>query len=100
MCTVCITAFLFSTVSMDFFTELPLSNGFDAIAIFVDHDVTKFSIIVPCSSSITTDQTTTIYCNHVWKHFSLPHKLIFDCGTQFTSIFFTELCCLLHIDQG
>src|SRR6266852_4827382 len=38
----------FATVSLDFITELPLSNGFDAIVVFVDHDVTKAVVIAPC----------------------------------------------------
>jgi hypothetical protein len=32
---------------MDFITELPPSLGFDAITVFVEHDVTKAMVIVP-----------------------------------------------------
>jgi len=90
----------FATVSMDFITELPLSRGFDAIAVFVDHDVTKAAVIAPCHSTITADQTALLYQNHVWRRFGLPRKLISDRGTQFTAHFFKELCRLLGITQA
>src|SRR5882724_2590323 len=90
----------FSTVSMDFITELPKFDGFDAIAVFVDHDVTKAAVFAPCHSTITADSTATLYCNHVWKRFSLPRKLISDRGPQFTAAFTHDLCSLLNIDQA
>src|SRR5882762_2913169 len=74
----------FSMVSMDFITELPISQGYDAIAVFIDHDITKATVFAPCSTSITTDQTATLYHDHVWKCFGLPRKLISDRGPQFT----------------
>jgi len=46
----------FSCVSLDFITELPPSLGFDAIAVFIDHDVTKAAVIAPCHTTITATQ--------------------------------------------
>src|SRR5229473_2216391 len=34
-------AFPFSSISMDFITSLPMSQGFDTIMVFIDHDLTK-----------------------------------------------------------
>src|SRR5882762_2718090 len=62
----------FSTVSMDFIVELPISRRYDTIAVFVDHDVTKAAVFAPCSMTITADQTATLYCDYIWKCFSLP----------------------------
>src|SRR5713226_3784765 len=90
----------FATVSLDFITELPLSNGFNAIAVFVDHDVTKAVVIAPCHTTITAEQTAELYQNHVWRHFSLPSKVISDCGTQFTANFTKALCASLGIQQA
>src|SRR5713101_7523620 len=90
----------FSTVSLDFITELPLSNGFDAIVVFVDHDVTKAMVIAPCHTTIMAEQTADLYQNHVWCHFGLPSKVISDCGTQFTANFTWALCASLGIQQA
>src|SRR5229473_5659485 len=68
----------FSQVSLDFITELPNSEGYDAILIVVNHNVTKATIIVPCKTTITVDQTAALYLDHVWKRFRLPHKIISD----------------------
>jgi Integrase core domain len=89
----------FSAVSMDFIMELPVSRGYDAIAVFVDHDVTKAAVIAPCHSIITAEQTATLYHDQVWRRFGLPWKIISDRGTQFTAAFSHSLCSSLGIDQ-
>src|SRR5713101_4106741 len=90
----------FSQVSLDFITELPNSKGFDAILVVVNHNITKATVIVPCKTTITVDQTAALYLNHVWKHFGLPCKIISDWGMQFTAHFICSLCCLLDINQN
>src|SRR5713101_968890 len=80
--------------------ELPNSEGYDAILVVVDHNVTKAMVIVPCKTMITVDQMAALYLNHVWKCFSLPHKIISDRGTQFTAHFTHALCHLLDINQN
>ena len=87
-------------MSLDFITELPNSKGFDTILVVVDHDVTKATVIVPCKTTITVDQTAALYLNHVWKRFGLPRKIISDRGTQFTAHFTHALCHLLDINQN
>jgi len=90
----------FSTVSMDFITKLPVSDTFDAIAVFVDHDVTKTVVFAPCHSTITAEGTASLYHDHVWHCFGLPTKLISDHSPQFTSAFFHGLCSLLSVEQA
>src|SRR5713101_6747064 len=80
--------------------ELPNSEGYDVILVVVDHNVTKATVIVPCKTTITADQTAALYLNHVCKHFGLPCKIISDCGTQFTAHFTRALCHLLDINQN
>src|SRR5713101_6242416 len=89
----------FSQVSLDFITELPNSKDCDAILVVVDHDVTKATVIIPCKTMITADQTAVLYLNHVWKCLGLHHKIISDCGTQFTAHFTCALCHLLDINH-
>src|SRR6266550_2751797 len=47
----------FSQVTMDFITDLPLSDGFDSIFIVVDQGLTKGVILMPCNKTITAEQT-------------------------------------------
>src|SRR5713101_5786604 len=81
-------AFPFSSVSMDFTTSLPMSQGFDAIVVFINHNLTKATVIAPCHSTITADETVSLYLHHVWKCFGLPLHLISDHRPQFNSAFF------------
>src|SRR5713101_1656408 len=80
-----------SHMSLDFITELPSSKGYDAILVVVAHDVTKATVIIPCKTMITADQTTALYLNHVWKCFGLPCKIISNQGMQFTALQPTSL---------
>lgn len=62
----------FQAVTMDFITELSKSDGYDSIAVFVDHNLTKAAIMVPCHKTITAEQTTDIYLQCVFWRFGLP----------------------------
>lgn len=43
----------FSTVSMDFIMDLPESNGYTALYVVVDHNLSKAIILVPCTKEET-----------------------------------------------
>lgn len=84
---------------MDFITDLPKSEGYDSIAVFVDHNSTKAAIMVPCHKTITAKQTADLYLQHVFCHFRLSQTNISDRGTQFNANFMRELCKKLGIKQ-
>ena len=42
--------YLFLTVTIDFITNLPESNGYNALYIVVDHDLTKTIVLISCVS--------------------------------------------------
>lgn len=94
------SAIPFRTVSMDFITDLPLSKGFDACLVVVDHDVSKGVVFIPCTKTTDAKKTAELYRDHVWKRFGLPDKIISDRGPQFASKFFGELCRLLGIKRS
>jgi hypothetical protein len=52
---------------MDFITDLPPSQGFDAIFTVVDH-FTKMTHFLPCIESISSLETTYILC---MKYFTM-----------------------------
>lgn len=90
----------FSCISTDFVTDLPSSNGFDSIMVMVDHDLMKGVIFTPCLKTIDAIETAKILHMEVYKWFGLSRKIILDCGLQYASQAFQELCCLTGIESA
>jgi Integrase zinc binding domain len=88
---------LFSTVSMDWITKLPLSEGFDSILTITDHDCLKAVIILPCKEAMTTLDLAKLYAERVFPHYSLLDKIISDRDPQLTSDLARDICCTLGI---
>ena len=49
----------FKQISYDLITGLPLSNGFDALLVVVDHGLSKGVILCPTKKTITADGVAT-----------------------------------------
>ena len=56
----------FSTVIMDFITDLLESNGYNALYIVVNHDLTKTIVLILCIKTINTIKTARLYYNNVY----------------------------------
>ena len=56
----------FSLITMDFITDLPLSEGFNSIMVVVDHGSTKGVILEPCNKMIDATGTAMILLNSVY----------------------------------
>ena len=84
-------------ITMDFITDLLISDGYDSIMVMVDHGSTKGIILEPCHKTIDTLGTAEIILNSLYKRYRLPDKVISDCGPQFASRVFKELGKLLGI---
>ena len=82
----------FSTIALDFIMNLPKSDGYDAILIITDYDVTKAAIFLTCNITITSEEVASLYASHIFPHFGMPKKIIFDHDVRFTSHFSKELC--------
>ena len=87
----------FETASIDFITDLPVSNGYDALMVMADHDSTKGVILAPCNKTIDTLGTTKLIHQHLYKHFGLPARIILDRGPQFAGKVFQELTQLIGV---
>ena len=68
----------FSTVSMDFITDLPESDGYTALYVVVDHNLSKGVILIPCNKEETAMTTAILYHEHVYRRFGLPRAMISD----------------------
>ncbi len=82
----------FETITLDFITKLPISQGYDSILTVTDHDCTKATIFIPCKESMTAEETAGLIVQHVFPRFGLPSKFISDRDPKFTSRFVRGLC--------
>ena len=76
---------------MDLITDMPLSQGFDAILTVVDR-FTKMTHFLPCLKSISSQETANIIMREVFRHHGLPEDIISDCGPQFIAHYWRHLC--------
>ena len=81
----------FQQVTMDFITDLPISNSFDSMFIVVDQGLSKGVILCPCNKMINADKTMKPYINNVFIQFGLPDIIISDRGPQFVSKVFNVI---------
>jgi hypothetical protein len=86
-----VTAVPFEVIAMDLITQLPPSNGYDAILTIIDHGCTRAALFLPCKTTITGAEITQLYFNNVYRWFRLPRCIISDRDPRFTSSFTTEL---------
>ena len=68
----------FQQVTMDFITDLPISNGLNSIFIVVDQGLSKGVILCPCNKTINAEGTIKLYINNIFIQFGLPDTIISD----------------------
>ncbi|KAH0602908.1 uncharacterized protein H6S33_008558 [Morchella sextelata] len=84
-------------VSMDFFTGLPESEGYDVIMVVVDR-LTKMRHLLPCNTTVNSEDVAQLYLRNIWKLHGLPTHVTSDRGAQFTAKFWKALCKHLDIE--
>ena len=85
---------------MDLITQLPKSDGSDAILTIVDQGCTRAAVFLPCTTTITGEGVARLYLENVYRWFRLPTKIISDQDPRFTSHFAKALCDKLQIKQN
>ena len=85
-------------ITMDFIVGLPVSQGYDSILTVVDRH-SKAIILSPCKATITTNQTSQLLMDNVWKRMGFPLTIISDRGPQFAAQVTQELWRKLGIKQ-
>ena len=88
----------FKQISYNLITGLPLSNGFDALLVMVDHGLSKGVILCPTKKTVTADGITAIIFWKLYACFGLFDKVISDRGPQFAANFAKELGCILRYE--
>ena len=84
-------------MTTDLVIDLPESNGFTAIAVFVDR-MTKMVHFAPCTKEIAAADYAKLFFNNVFRLHGLPEVIISDRDPRFTSKFWTNLFDLLGTD--
>ncbi len=88
-----------SSISMDFIVELPVSSGFDSIFVIVDR-FTKMAYFIPTVKEATADDIATLFIQHIVAQHGTPDDIISDRDTRFTSRFWSRLLQLLGIRRN
>ena len=66
-------------ISINLIGELPPSNGYNAICIFIDR-FSKQIHVVPMTTKLTSEGIAKLYQDHVFHLHGLPRKIIHDRG--------------------
>ncbi|MBW0565469.1 hypothetical protein O181_105184, partial [Austropuccinia psidii MF-1] len=85
-------------LSMDFITQLPLSNSFYSILVIVDI-FSKMAVFIPTMSSITSLDLAHLFIKNIFSKHGLPSRIVSDRGPLFVSSFWTNLCQQLKISR-
>ena len=87
-----------SSVSLDLITGLPMSNGFNALLVVVDH-LSKVAHYIKTTSDINSKQIAKLFFDNIFRLHGIPDSVISDHGTQFVSQFIQALAELVGIQQ-
>ena len=83
------------SVSLDFITNLPEAEGYDAILTVVC-TMTKMAHFIPCTSTLSSKQLAKLFVDNVYRLHGMPRFLIGDRDSRYTSEFFSDLMSRLH----
>ncbi len=89
----------FDVISMDFITELPVSDGFDTVLVVVDK-LTKYGLFIPTKASNGEKETGGIVFKHVIRDYGLPRQLVTDRDPRWTGDFWKEICQCLGMKRA
>ena len=85
------------SISMDFITDLPKSNGFDSILVFKCR-LTKQCHFIPTVKTLKTEDFVKLFIDNVYRLHGLPRDIVSDRGSLFVSIFWKGVCDQLTIN--
>ena len=88
-----------SSISLDFITDLPKSNNFTAILTVIDR-LSKMGHFIPLKKLPTAEETSRLIFDNVFKLHGIPKEITSDRGKQFNSKFFKQFCKLLHCEPN
>jgi len=88
---------LWREISIDFITQLPVSNGFMNILVITDR-LGKGAIFEPCDD-MTAEAVALTFIRIFYRHHGLPSAIVSDRGPQFVGALWSRVCQLLRINR-
>ena len=86
------------SISTDFITQLPESQGKTQIMVVVDR-FTKMAQVIGLEENTTAKDVAGIFLWEVWKLHRLPSEKILDMNAKFSNKFWESLCNILGIKR-
>jgi len=87
---------LWSHISADFITKLPLAQRYNTILV-VCNCFSKMAHFIATTEKTSAEELAKLFQNHIWKLHGLPESIILDRGVQFVAGMMKELNNLLEI---
>ena len=87
-----------SSISTDFITQLPESQGKTQIMVVVDQ-FTKMAHFIGLHENATAKDVAETFLREVWKLHGLPTEIISDMDAKFSSEFWESLCKMLGVKR-
>ena len=69
-------------VGTDLVTGLPLCNGYDAIAMYIDH-YSKQVHVLPTTTEVDTEEIADLHYQEIFRLHRVPKKIVSDRGPQY-----------------
>jgi len=88
---------LWTHLTVDFITKLPVVAGKDAILVICDR-LSKMTYFVAAIKGISVEGLARLFRNNMWKLYSLPESVVSDRGPQFAAELTKELNRMLEIE--
>ena len=82
------------SVTMDFISALPKSDGCGSIMVVVDR-FSKYGTFIPATKDCKAEEAARLFLKHVVKYWGVPKSIISDRDPRFTGKFWRELFRLL-----
>ena len=76
----------FQSVAIDLVSALPMSGGYDSALVVIDR-LTRFSMILPTTSTCTGESLAKLLFERVFSVFGCPRTIVSDRDVRFTSNF-------------
>ena len=88
-----------SSILLNFITDLPNSNNYTIILTVVDR-LSKMGYFIPLKNLPSAEETSKMILDNIFKLHGIPKEIISDHGKQFDSKFFKQFCKLLHCESS